>query len=157
MGLAETAGVLLALDLGSARIGVAACDSGRILAFPVETIPAQDGYISRVVELLQEYNGVGLIIGYPLTLSGQAGIAAEKILAQAQLLANHVDVPVWLVDERMSSAEAHSKLRAAGRNAKNSREIIDTQAAVGILESVLCALREGRTIGKQVENKENHG
>ena len=150
-------GVLLALDLGTARVGVAACDKQRILSYPVEVIPAGEGVAGRVKSLVEEYEAVGLIVGYPLSLDGSEGIAAKKIGGQARELAAQVLVPVWLVDERMSTAEAHQRLRAAGRNAKTSRGVVDAQAAVGILDSVLHALDQGRTIGRELETEEAHG
>lgn len=150
-------GVLIALDLGTARIGVAACDSGHILAYPVEVIPTCVDVGVRVKALIEEYDAVGLIIGYPLTLAGDEGIAAKKISDQAQRLAKQVDIPIWLVDERMSTAEAHRKLRESGRNAKTSRHVVDAQAAVGILESVLYALEQGRSIGQELKTEESHG
>ena len=150
-------GVLLALDLGAVRIGVAACDEQRILAYPVETLLVGDDIEDRIANLVEEYSAQALIVGYPIALDGKVGIAAQKIEHQAQQLAARVSVPVWLVDERMSSAEAHNKLRSAGRNAKKSRDVVDAQAAVGILELVLYALRQGYTIGREVEIEEAHG
>ena len=147
----------MALDLGTARVGVAACDSGRILAYPVEVIPASADVGGRVKELIEEYGAVGLIIGNPLTLAGDEGIAAKKISEQARTLSTQVSVPIWLVDERMSTAEAHQRLRESGRNAKTSRGVVDAQAAVGILESVLHALEQGRSVGQEMKAEESHG
>ncbi|MDR0783733.1 MAG: Holliday junction resolvase RuvX [Propionibacteriaceae bacterium] len=154
--MAEERGVLLAIDLGSARVGVAACDQERILAYPLEVIPADSGVEERIVELVGNLGAVGLIIGYPLTLDGQVGIAASKVADIAARLAAKVAIPVWLVDERLSTAQAHKRLRAAGRNAKKARPIVDSAAAVGILESVLAALERGQTIGQAV-TKEDPG
>jgi len=147
----------MALDLGTARVGVAACDSGRILAYPVEVIPASASVPDRVSDLIDEYAAVALIVGHPLALDGSEGIAAKKIAGQARTLSAHVSVPVWLVDERMSTAEAHKKLRESGRNAKTSRRVVDAQAAVGILESVLHALEEDRDIGQELKTEESYG
>jgi len=150
-------GTLLAVDFGSARVGVAACDSGRVLAYPVTTLPAGEGIYDQLAALACEYEAVAYIVGYPLALDGRAGIAAEKIGVQARELSRRTGTPVWLVDERMTTAEAHRKLRATGRTAKTSRGVVDAQAAVGILESVLHGLNEGHTIGEELETKEPHG
>jgi len=144
-------GALLSVDFGSVRVGVAACDAGRVLAYPVTTLPAGDQVYDRLAELAAEYEAVGFIVGYPLALDGNPGIAAEKISVQAQELLRRTGTPVWLVDERMTTAEAHRKLRASGRTAKTSRGVVDAQAAVGILESVLHGLDEGRTIGEELD------
>ena len=147
----------MALDLGTARVGVAACDSERILAYPVEVIPASESVPERVKDLIDQYAAVALIVGNPLALDGSEGIAATKIADQARTLSAHVSVPVWLVDERLSTAEAHKKLRESGRNAKTSRGVVDAQAAVGILESVLHALDKGRTVGQELKTEESYG
>ncbi|MCL2471960.1 MAG: Holliday junction resolvase RuvX [Propionibacteriaceae bacterium] len=150
-------GVLLAVDLGSARVGVAACDAGRVLAYPVETVPAGDGLDDRITALVAEYAAAALIVGFPLALDGSRGIAAQNVENQARLLAEKVGVPVWLVDERLTSVQANQRLRAAGRNSKSARGVVDAQAAVGILESVLHALEAGRMIGRELEVEEAHG
>jgi len=147
----------MALDLGTARVGVAACDSGRVLAYPVEVIPASVCLPERVKALIDEYGAVALIIGNPLTLDGNKGIAATKIADQARTLALQVGVPIWLVDERMTSAQAHKLLRETGRNAKTARGVVDAQAAVGILESVLHALENGRPIGQELKTEDANG
>ena len=152
----EDPGVLLAVDLGSTRVGVAACDRDRILAYPVETLPADEDLPDRLAGLVRELHAVAVIVGNPLALDGSVGIAAQGVLAQARVLAAKVGVPLWLVDERMSTAEAHQRLRSAGRNAKTSRQVVDAAAAVGILESVLHALAHGRTIGQELA-EEAHG
>ena len=67
-------------------------------------------------------------------LSGQDGIATDKAIAFAQLLRGITDVPVLMVDERLSTVSAARSLRDAGRNARNSKNTIDMAAAVAILE-----------------------
>ena len=145
-------GVLLAIDLGQARIGVAACDGERLLSYPVETIPAGEGADGRVKQLAQDYGAVGLVVGFPLALDGTAGIAARNVLAQARTLAETVGLPIVLVDERMSTVQAQRQLRQAGRNSKKARRVIDAQAAVGILDSVMDAMKQGKMIGRVLED-----
>ena len=59
-------------------------------------------------------------------------------------------------DERMSTAQAHKRLRSAGKNHRKARKIVDAQAAVGILDSVLHALDQGRAIHYELDVKETH-
>ncbi|MCL1922453.1 MAG: Holliday junction resolvase RuvX [Propionibacteriaceae bacterium] len=150
MDLRETSGPLISLDLGSARIGVAACDAQRVLAYPVEVIPAGDLALKRIIEIAEEYDPVAVIIGHPLNLSGGEGLAAHRTQTQARDIAEALEMPVLLADERMSSGDAHRRLRLAGRNAKNSRGIVDAQAAVCILETVLHALDQAQDITYEV-------
>ena len=144
-------GVLLAVDLGQARVGVAACDAGRVLAYPVETIPAGEGLPGQVKRLADQYGAVGLVVGYPLALDGTPGIAARHVWDQARALSKVVGLPTVLVDERMSTAQAQRRLREAGRNAKKARRVIDAQAAVGILELVIDAANQGMMIGQRLQ------
>jgi len=143
-------GALLGVDFGSVRIGVAACDAERILAFPVETVPAGDQALTRLVELADQYQVVAMIVGWPLTLAGQVAAAAARVQSQAEELSASVSVPVWLVDERLTTAEAAKKLRQAGKDARRGRAVIDGGAAVGILDSVMRALAAGQRIGRRV-------
>ncbi|MDR2974243.1 MAG: Holliday junction resolvase RuvX [Propionibacteriaceae bacterium] len=149
-------GVMLALDLGAARIGVAACDSARILAYPVATVAADDQWIDRVLALADEHQAAVIVVGYPLALDGRVGVAATAIGDKAGSLSARTSTPIWLVDERLTTAEAHRRLRETGHSAKTDRMMIDAQAAVGILDTMLQALRQGRIIGRRLDNKEAH-
>lgn len=141
-------GVLLALDWGKARIGVAACDAARILAYPVGTVtntpkdPAQ--VLRRVRDLVDEYEPVEVVLGLPVSLAGDEGLAAQQMREVALSLEPVLGgIPLTLVDERLTSASAHKQLAAAGRNAKQRRGVIDQMAAVAILEQALA--QQGHT------------
>ncbi len=133
-------GVRLALDWGQARIGVAACDRDGLLCYPVETIPARPDPAARLAALIAEYEPVEVILGLPRTLAGAEGIAAGVVREQASA-ALPADVPVRVVDERMTTVTASRRLTGAGRNAKKQRAIIDQAAAVAILEQALAIER----------------
>jgi putative holliday junction resolvase len=131
-------GVRLALDWGKARIGVAACDPRGVLAYPVETVTAGPAAISRIAELVAEYEPIELVLGLPRTLAGTESWAAESIRAAGKELAGAlVGLPIRLVDERMSTKTAARQLGSAGRNTRRQRSIIDQAAAVAILEAAL--------------------
>ncbi len=134
-------GVLLALDWGRARIGVAACDPNRTLAFPIETITnASDvGRVRRrLKELVAEYEPVGFVVGLPRHLVGVEGQSAEWVRGRAAWLASRFKaLSVRLVDERLTTVEASRQLREAGRDARAQRSVIDQAAAVAILTHAL--------------------
>ena len=122
--------------MGTVRVGVAASDPHRVLASPVETVAAP-GH-ARVVELAAEREAVLILVGLPTSLSGQAASAsADMARTWAQALEPLVDVPVQLVDERLTTVAATAALRASGRSARNSRKIIDQAAAVALLQGFL--------------------
>lgn len=140
-------GVRLALDWGRARIGVAACDRDGMLAYPVTTVDARRDPLAELVRLVDEYEPVAVIVGLPLALDGQARLAADQVTAQAELFARAVDVPVWMVDERLTTVTASRGLSEAGRSTRRQRAVIDQAAAVAILEGVLAAERRGVEVG----------
>lgn len=141
-------GVRLGLDWGEARIGVAACDPVGTMAFPVATVQAGPGAYGAIRDLIGEYGPVEVIVGLPRSLSGGEGPAAGRIRAAAadlvrRLTGDGLAVPVRLVDERLSTVSAARQLREAGRRAKQQRQVIDSAAAVGIVEHALAVERAG--------------
>ncbi len=134
---AAAPGVVLAVDVGTVRVGVAASDPLRILASPVETVPAP-GH-ARVAALVAERDVVLVVVGLPTSLSGRsASASAEMARAWAAAFAQLVaPVPVELVDERLTTVSATAALRAAGRSAKKARAVIDQAAAVALLQGYL--------------------
>lgn len=143
-------GVRLALDLGNARIGVAACDREGLLAYPVATLPAKPEPLTEIRRLVGEYEPTALVVGLPRDLAGRDGIAAQAVRVRAATIAASLGVPVFLADERMTTATAAGRLRAAGRTARTNRSVIDQAAAVAILEGVLDAERAGRATFERV-------
>lgn len=126
----------LGIDVGRARIGVAVCDRDGLLATPVETVPRADATdVRRILELAEEYDVLELVVGLPLSMSGDDTPSTADARAFAERLAAHR--PVRLVDERLSTVTAQRGLHQAGRNTKKSRAVIDQAAAVIILQHAL--------------------
>jgi len=146
-------GVRLALDWGKARIGVAASDPSGILAHPVETIPAGPDAVARVQQLVAEYEPIEVVLGLPRNLAGVEGPAALAIRqVAAGLVAVLGELPVRLVDERLTTVTASRQLSGAGRNTRKQRAVIDQAAAVALLEQALQYERTtGRPLGTTVE------
>lgn len=137
----------IGVDVGDVRIGVAVCDPEGLLATDLETIAAGSDAITRLVELVREYDAIECIVGLPLSLSGREGPAARKVRSFAERLESMiVDVPIRLVDERMSTAEAAGRLRDSGVSSREQRAIVDRAAARVILQS---ALDMERSSGRQ--------
>lgn len=145
-------GVRIAVDVGSVRIGVAACDPAGVLATPLETVRRGNEDLARIAQLVAEREAIEVIVGLPLTLSGTEGPAAADARAYADRLAGHVaPCPVRLVDERMTTASAAKAMRAAGVSARQGRDTVDQAAAVAILQGVLDYERSsGRAPGELV-------
>jgi putative Holliday junction resolvase len=128
----------IAFDYGDVRIGVAISDPDSILCSPLITLQANDKKLDQqILQLFTEYEPVQLFIGRPALLSGLDGVASEKAASFAERLRGITDIPIELIDERMSTVSAARNLRESGKNAKDSKGSIDMAAAVAILEFAL--------------------
>lgn len=130
---------MLALDLGEARIGLAISDPDRTVALPAGTIAAAGGVedLKAVARVVADTEAVEVVVGHPLSLSGEAGPAAHKAEEFADGLRLILKIPVHLQDERLSTAEAERGLRAAGTRGRRRREVVDQAAASIFLEAYL--------------------
>jgi len=125
----------IAFDYGDVRIGVAVSDPDSILSSPLTTLRATEKNLSsQISQIFVEVEPVTIYVGRPALLSGNDGVATEKANAFVQLLRSITEVPIEMIDERMSTISAARNLRDAGRNAKESKEAIDMAAAVAILD-----------------------
>jgi putative Holliday junction resolvase len=145
-------GVRLGVDVGKARVGVAVCDRDGMLATPVITLSRGDTTVEDLRTLLAEYSAIEVVVGLPLSMRGDdtASTADARLLA-AELAAS-VDVPVRMVDERLTTVSAQRVLHQSGRTVKGSRPVIDQVAAVIILQNALDFERSaGRPPGTVVD------
>ena len=128
----------IAFDYGDVRIGVAVSDRDSILSSPLITLKATDKRLAnQISQILSDIEPVVIYVGRPALLSGLDGSATEKASEFVVLLATLTQVPIELIDERMSTISAARSLRDAGRNAKESKDAIDMAAAVAILDFAL--------------------
>jgi putative Holliday junction resolvase len=131
-------GVRLAIDLGSARIGVATSDPDGLLASPVTTVRRGRGDLDNLVRLAIEHQAIEVIVGLPTGLSGREGTAAADARTFAGALAGRLaPVPVRLVDERFTTVIAHEALRRSGRGSRDRRAVVDKTAAALLLQGAL--------------------
>jgi putative Holliday junction resolvase len=146
-------GVRLAIDVGSARIGVARCDPDGLLASPLTTVPRGRGDLPRLADLAVENDAIEVVVGLPTTLAGHDGKAAAGARAFAGRLATRLaPLPVRLVDERFTTVTAHDALRAAGRDSRARRGVVDQAAAAVLLQAALDAERStGQPAGEPAQ------
>lgn len=135
-------GRALGLDLGDQRIGVAVCDAARRVATPLTTIrrvgdrTVEHGDIAAAVE---EHDAVVVVVGLPLSLSGDVGPAARKVLSEVKGLRKRLGIEVVTHDERLSTVRAEDSLRQQGVTGPRRRAVVDQVAASVILQSWLDA------------------
>lgn len=131
----------LALDIGEVRVGVAVSDPAGRVASPVCVLPAAEVLLHArtFVRVLEDWEPDVLVCGRPMTLAGEEGPQAERIMAQARAIAERCDLPLKFADERLSSAEAKRILREQGLNERSMRGKVDMVAASLFLQSWLDA------------------
>jgi len=131
--------ILLGVDYGEKRTGVAVCDSMGILASPVKVIHETNRkkLAAALAGLMKETRAEKLILGLPLRTDGTKGDKALACEALAAHLRTQYSLTVELWDERFSSTMAHQSLGAVGVKAKDRRNVVDAVAAVIILQSYL--------------------
>ena len=128
----------LGIDFGSSRIGIAISDDLGMLAHPLETIPNNSEFLSRLQKIVLEKGVSRIVVGIPRNMDGSYGPSAEKAkLFLSQLKSEFPGVQLIAWDERLTTVEAQRLLHAAGRDVKKSRPIIDQVAAQVLLQSYL--------------------
>jgi putative Holliday junction resolvase len=149
-------GVRIGVDVGDVRIGVASCDRDALIATPLETVSAGPAAVSRIVGIAVEAAAIEVVVGFPRSLSGGVGPAADKARAFAGALveefaARGEPVLVRLVDERLTTVSAERVLRERGRKGARRRSVVDQVAAVVILQHAIDSERSaGRPPGEEV-------
>jgi putative Holliday junction resolvase len=125
----------IAFDYGDARIGVAASDQDSILVSPITTLATSSrNLFKQIAEIFDEVDPIAVYVGKPTNLNGVDSTATTKVLNFVEDLKKITEIPIRLVDERMSTVSASRSLREAGLDSKKSKSIIDMAAAVAILE-----------------------
>lgn len=130
---------ILALDHGTVRIGVAISDELRMIAQPLEFVPAEPfaAFVTRLQTILREKPASLILIGMPRNMDGSYGPAAAKVRDFIAALQPLVTVPIKTWDERLTSAQAHRSLKEANVRQKDRKDKIDKMAAAILLQSYL--------------------
>ncbi len=131
--------VLLGLDIGDIRIGVALSDELGVAAHPLCTLTRKNRKVDLIAisDLVSIHKVERVVIGLPISLDGSIGPQAEKIQNFAKRLAHVIDIPIEFQDERFTTAEAEDLLRELNKDTKEQKELIDEVAAVIILTDYL--------------------
>ncbi|MEF8823461.1 MAG: Holliday junction resolvase RuvX [Desulfohalobiaceae bacterium] len=130
---------VLGIDFGLSRIGLAISDSDAEMAFPLKTVSKKTREQAfEEIRAVVAHRGVEAIaLGHPLDMEGKRTLSTRQAENFRQELENRLQIPVHLVDETCTSAQAEAKLREADVPPRKRKAILDQQAAVEILESFL--------------------
>lgn len=144
----------LGIDYGDERVGLAVCDAGERLAFGLKTLerrllPTKEQFFGELLGLVEQEDIGGVVIGLPLPLTPKADLGepltCRKARNFAARLARRTDLPIYLVNEALSSSEAEDRLRQAGFKGIKLKNKLDAQAAAIILQQFLNLPLEQRT------------
>jgi putative Holliday junction resolvase len=131
---------VLALDLGSKRIGVAVSDRSGTIATPLVVL-TRSGDVAvdhaRIAALVVEEGAERVVVGLPLSLDGSLGPAARAARAETEVLAGVVAVPVESFDERLTTVTADRALMEAKMRTEARRRVVDKVAAAVMLQAWL--------------------
>ena len=131
--------IILSIDLGAVRTGLAICDKHEILASPLCTIKETntDLLASKIIDKIIETKSEMIVIGLPKNMDGSLGSSAQKAIDFKSLLESKINLPIVLWDERKTTVTAHQYLNEVDVRGKKRKNIIDTLSASIILENYL--------------------
>ncbi len=137
--------VILSVDYGRVRTGVAVCDKDEIIASPVAVIKEirQDVLAEKIAALCSERGAQLVVLGLPRNMDGSEGESARNVRAFSEMLEESTGLPVVLQDERGTTVTAHGYLNGTNTRGKKRKAVVDSVAAVIILEDYLRYRRNG--------------
>ena len=130
---------VLAIDHGTVRMGIAISDELKMIAQPLEFIPAEpfSGFLDRIRFLLSEYEVELLLLGMPRNMDGSYGDASIKVKEFEAILKKSTTIPIKTFDERLTSVQANRALTQGRVKKKKKRKNVDAIAAAILLQSYL--------------------
>ncbi len=131
--------IIMSVDLGKARTGIAVSDSSESFAFPKTVITEYNTkkLIDRICLCAEEYSARLIVVGYPKNMDGSCGSRAEECKAIAEKIENKCGIEAVLWDERCTTISAHTALNYTDTRGKKRKNVIDAVSAVIILEDYL--------------------
>ena len=138
--------IILGIDLGKARTGVAICDKGELLASPLTVVTEyhREQLVEKLSALAKENKAELLAMGLPRNMDGSEGESAQNAREIGALLEEVTGLPVEFVDERGTTITAHGYLNETNTRGKKRKAVVDAVAATVILEDCLRRRRNQR-------------
>lgn len=139
--------VIMAVDYGDVRTGLAVCDKNEILASPVEVIKEcdRDTLISRVIAAAKERKADAFVVGLPRNMDGSEGFRAQACREFGEKLATESGLSVSFYDERLTTVSAHLALNMTDTRGKKRKAVVDAVSAVMILEDYMAHRRNSKS------------
>ena len=138
---------ILALDLGTKTLGLAISDKTNTLSSPLKVLRYNEGdfdyLIKELDNIVKEYNVDRFVLGLPKNMDNSLGFASQRSLDFKKVLDDNFNIDTVLVDERLSTVEAENILIQSDMRRKKRKEVIDSAAAMIILDTYLRRLQNG--------------
>lgn len=137
--------VILAVDYGDTRTGIAVCDKNEMLASPVTTLYEKDQQhlAEQIATLCAERRVESIVVGLPRNMDGSYGFRCDACRALGETLQAVCGLTVYFEDERLTTVMAHTYLNAADKRGKKRKAVVDSLSAVLILESFMERRKRG--------------
>lgn len=131
--------IIMAVDYGDVRTGLAVCDKNEILASPVVVITESDRerLIEKIIYYARERQAEAFVVGLPKNMDGSEGFRAEACREFAGMLAEKSGLEIQMYDERLTTVSAHNALNATNTRGKKRKAVVDAVSAVMILEDYM--------------------
>lgn len=131
--------IILSVDYGRVRTGIAVCDKNEVIASPVGVIQEyhQEKLAQKISEIAGEYHAEKIVLGLPRNMDGSEGESARNIREFSEILKEKTGLEIILQDERGTTITAYNYLNVTNTRGKKRKNIIDSVAAVVILEDYL--------------------
>lgn len=131
--------IIMAIDFGKARTGVALCDKNEVMAFPLGVIEEKDPetLCEKIAEKAHESKAEMIVLGLPKNMDGSIGESAQRVQDLSEILKQTINIPIDFIDERRTTVTAHEYLNKTNTRGKKRKSIIDAVSAVIILENYL--------------------
>ena len=135
---------ILALDVGTQRIGLAITDELGLIAHPLTVIKRKNDIqaLQEIKKIIKEQKVKKIVVGMPYNFQGEIGTMGKKVVAFIEKLKTITDVPLIFWDESFTTTEAETVLIKADLSRRRRKEVVDKLAATLILESFLRAMHE---------------
>jgi len=129
----------LGMDLGTKTLGLALSDKMGLIASPYQTLRFQnhEELLEKIKKIVEEKEIGTFVLGYPKNMNNSLGFAVERTMQFKQVLENVFDIPIVLIDERLSTTEAENRLIETDMKRMKRKEVIDSYAAAIILDTYL--------------------
>ena len=131
--------IILGVDLGKVRTGLAVCDRGEMLASPAGVIAecSRERLADKISAVAKERGAELLVLGLPRNMDGSEGKSAQNAREMGKILAERSGLPVEFCDERGTTITAHGFLNETNTRGKKRKDVVDTVAATVILQNCL--------------------